>query len=1791
MLPQVDGYRVSELLHEGPKTSVFRALRLGDERPVIIKIHTEEYPSARDLAAFEHAFALGERLSDCDGVIKHLELVKERSELALVTEDVGAASMDTLIGPRGLRLDRAVALGTELAEALGQLHDAGVVHRDIKPHNVVVNSESGALKVIDLGIASRLERENVGSSAPRRLQGTLAYMSPEQTGRMNRVVDYRTDLYSLGVTLFEMLTGKLPFDATDPMELVHSHIAKRPPEVRQVNEAVPEMLSAMVGRLLAKNAEDRYMSAHGVARDLARCAEELTRGATIAEFELGADDVSPRFQIPQKLYGRESEVGELLEAYDAASEGGREVLLVSGYSGIGKSALIHEVCKPIVARRGYFCAGKFDQFRRDLPYEALIFAFRDLLRQLLTEREELVEVFRATLREKLGANAGVVTNVIPELEHVIGEQPEPEELGPVEAQVRFNRVFQQFVRVFAQPEHPLAIFIDDLQWADLASLTMLQVLITDPECRHLIIIGAYRNNEVSDGHPLLDTLAGITDEGQAIRNIELTPLARATVAQLVGDTLYQTPEAVAELAQLVHAKTSGNPFFVNQLLERLYDQEHIRFDGEQVQWVWDLDEIRRVEITDNVADLMEQRVAELPEETRRVLLTASCIGAGFDLQTIAWANDRSRGETARALDQALLEGLVLPLDDEYRYVEAMSRVAARGGETDTDANPRYRFLHDRVQQAAHAMLPEDDRKALHYSIGMMIHERCPEEELDENVIDIIDHLLEATDLIVEPAERMAVARLAAMAAERAKESLALDPARTYARLGLEMLPESSWDSHYELTLGLHEEAAEIAFMGLHYKELDELAATTVAHARDLLDKVNVQVMRIGALGSQNEYGKALDVGLEVLAEFGLKVPRHAKVPHILASVVKLKFALRGKSVPGLIDLPEMTDRHTLATMYVLERVAPTAYWAAPNVVPILCFEMCRLSIRHGNTANSPYGYAIAGFMLGGVLGDITLGYALGQLAMALLDSRGERRLVGKTGFIFDAFIRHLKEPMRRSAEAMTRDYQDALNYGDVEYAMYSAVTGLYADILCGRPIATLLKQYETRIRMMRSTRQAQTVTVLDNWHQLLLSLSDPNWQTGRLAGELIDFDECVPTYEKDELHLPLLQGYIVDGMLRYWWGDPEEAARRLDNARGRFEAGHGQTFLAPALVFDGLAHCALARKTSGAAARKHLKSVNSALKQLRKWEEHSPENQRHNVWLVEAERLRAVGDTGACVDAFQEAIKAARDQGFVHVEALACQLLAEHYGEREYEDLADFYIARAGRLYERWGAHALVNRLHDLYPARMQRANAAPVTRVGAQARAGTATTQTVGTTGAALDFGSVMKFVATLSGEIELARLTDQVMSIVLENAGADLGALILDDRGELEIVAAQALEKDTLHFDAGALTGGGSFPKSVTDYVLRTGQSVVLEDACGDELFHKDAYITSHKPRSVLCAPLVKQGELIGLVYLENNLAPGAFTPERVSVVETLCGQAAVSIENARLYEHQKRMAESFSRFVPAQFIHHLGKRSLLDVGLGDSVKGDISVLFSDLRGFTALSEKLGAEESFALLNSYLARMGPCITSNDGFVDKYIGDAVMALFPRCADDAVAAALAMQAALREFNSQQDGRGDQSLTMGIGVHTGAMMLGTVGSTLRMETTVIGDAVNLGSRIEGMTKMYGAGVLITEDTRDALSVDFEAGLRMVGRVRVKGKLEPTTVYEIIDGDPVLHEDKAATLATFRDATERYYAREFDAAMRLFGECVASCHEDVLARHYVARCEKMLLTTVPADWDGVDVLTSK
>ena len=604
------GYKITTSISDGFNTSVYRGIRQSDEEPVIIKILKAEFPTLEQITRLKHEYKITQHLH-VDSIVKYYSLETYQNRLALISEDFGGNSLSKTISTQ-LNLTAFLKIGIQLASALNSLHQNCIIHKDIKPSNIIINLETGTVKLTDFSIASRLSKETPQINSTNLVEGTVAYMSPEQTGRMNRTLDYRSDFYSLGVTFYEMLTGELPFHSNDILELVHCHIAKHPTapcECRrnlENSDRVPQVVADIVMKLLAKNAEDRYQTAEGIKADLEKCLNSWQTTGEIADFVPGQFDRSPQLSIPQKLYGREAEVDRLLAAFERvsglaeaqplensenlATRSQSEIVLVSGYSGIGKTAIVNEVHKPIVRQHGYFINGKFDQFKRNIPYAALIQAFGSLIGQLLTQSSEKLQAWREKLGAALGTNGAVIVDVIPEIELIIGKQPEVPQLGAAESQNRFNRVFQEFIGVFTRAEHPLVIFLDDLQWADSASLNLMQLLVGNSESQYLLLIGAYRDNEVNPTHPLVQAIEQIAKTGTPVNNIVLQPLDFGNVSELIADTLTAN-DKVKLLAELIFHKTGGNPFFITQLLQALYQENLLYFEFSSGSWQWDLAQI------------------------------------------------------------------------------------------------------------------------------------------------------------------------------------------------------------------------------------------------------------------------------------------------------------------------------------------------------------------------------------------------------------------------------------------------------------------------------------------------------------------------------------------------------------------------------------------------------------------------------------------------------------------------------------------------------------------------------------------------------------------------------------------------------------------------------------------------------------------------------------------------------------------------------------------------------------------------------------------------------------------------------------------------------------------------------------------------------------------------------------------------------------------------------------------------------------------------------------------------
>lgn len=1480
----ITGHEIVEKLYESPNSTVYRARRKEDARPVILKVLGSEYPTPEQVARFRREFEITSNL-DHDGAIRAFSLLKSGNQPVISLEDFGGESLIRVLLARSLDLREFLSLAIRITDLLASIHRRNIIHKDINPSNIVWNQNSDEVKLIDYGISTTLTKENPEVRNPEVLEGTLAYMSPEQTGRMNRAMDYRTDLYSLGVTFFRMLSGRLPYESDDPMELVHCHIARVAPELRELAPDVDPVIASIIKKLMSKTAEDRYQSAVGLKVDLERCLEQLNATGAIQDFPIGERDASDRFQIPQKLYGREKEVQTLLDSFARVSQGATEMMLVTGFSGAGKSALVHEIQKPLVESRGYFIHGKFDQLNRSKPYASLIQAFQELVRQLLTESEKQVTVWREKILEGLRSNGQIIVDVIPEVELIIGPQDPVPELPPVESQNRFHLVFQTFVETFAGRDHPLALFLDDLQWADLPSLKLIEQIMTDPSMKFMLLIGAYRSNEVGEAHPVHLTLGKIREANTVISTVELQPLSPEFVRQLVCETLKQDSEATRPMADLCYERTGGNPFFLNQFLMALYEDRLIEFDAEQICWRWDIEVIHRRGMTDNVIDLMTEKLKRLSDETQSVLKLAACIGNVFDLGTLSVVYEQDKAQTADGLWEALQEGLVIPVDNSFKFVE------------DLEAHQvLYRFLHDRVQQAAYSLIQSSQVAALHLRIGRLLLERSARDHNEqEKIFDIVGHLNQGREMIDSPDERERLAELNLIAGKKAKFSAAYALAFQYLATGVELLGKDSWDKNYVLTLNLMTEAAEAAYLSADFAAMEGLANAVLENAKTLLHRLRVHEIRIQALTARNEPGEAIHTALQVLKPLGVSFPERPGQINILLELVKTKIALRGRSAATLDELPEMTDQYKLGAMRILASVAVAAYTIRPELFVLTAFKQIRLSLKYGNTSLSSFGYATYGFILCGVTGEINQGYEFGRLAIRILDRFNARELYARTLLAVNSLGRHWKDHYRESLDPSLEGYQRGLETGDLEYASYNAVMYCYISWLMGKELAGVSEDMRKYRAVVQQFRQQTPLY----WHSIIQQTVENITFDGplsyRLEGESYKESESEPVHVGVKDYTTLYTLYYNKMLLAYLAGDYTAALEQSKKAKAVMDGAVATPMIVPYYFYHSLILLALRRSGAPEFLRGGiLRRVRSNQRKLKRWAGFAPQNNLHKWHLVQAELDAARGNESAAMSHYRLAASLAKTHDYLNEEALANELIGRHYEARGEHKIARLFIEESIYYYRKWGAQAKIVQMESVYSFLASRGNVEKTTtNTFAQTTSGT-TSENQGR----LDITTVMKGSLAISGEIVLDKLLSRLIRIVIENAGAERGYLIMETDGELCVQAEGAAQS------GGAKTMQrtpiDSLATSIIYYVVRTREDVVLDDAGYDARFNKDPSVRRNHTKSVLCTPIMQARRLLGVLYLENNLTTGAFTENRVQVLRLLAAQAAVSLGNALLYEN---------------------------------------------------------------------------------------------------------------------------------------------------------------------------------------------------------------------------------------------------------------------------------------------------
>jgi predicted ATPase/class 3 adenylate cyclase len=1753
---ELRGYSVDRRIYEGRKALVFGATRAADGRAVVLKVLRDEYPSARDLAAFRAEYALGRELVEAGvaGVVAPLALEPRENSLVMVLEDFGGITLADHAAYRRLGAAEFLDVACAVTRALAGVHGQGVVHKDIKPQNVLIHRDTGDVRLTDFGISSRLSSGEPGLVGVERLEGTLAYIAPEQTGRMNRSVDQRSDLYALGATFFELLAGRPPFVLDDPMALVHAHIARQPERLDAVAPGAPTLLADLVAKLLCKSALERYQSAAGLLNDLERCRELITPTGDIAPFPLGERDVGERLRLPQRLYGRAREVARLLAAFDRASAGGAEVLFVEGWSGVGKTRLVHEVKRSLARLGGMFVGGKIDQNQRAAPYSAFAQALGEFVRQVLTEPPETVDRWRAEILGAIGDRGALILGVVPDLERIVGPQPELGELGSVEARNRFQEVFVDFVGGLATREHPLALFLDDLQWADPASLALLQRLVTDRELDGLLVVGAYRDNEVPPDHPLALAIAEMEAGGARLGRMHLGGLRTGDLSELVADALRCPVERAAPLAALVHRKTGGNPFFVGQFLSALERGGLLRI--EDGAWAWDIERIARQDLTDNVVELTSERISGLPEASARALQLAACIGGSFSLRPLAAVLEGSVAEAGEALWPAVEAGLVAPLDDTYRLTA--------GFDGDDGLDPPYRFAHDRVQQAAYEQLAPDERAAAHLRLGRSALRGGDPAALGERAFAIADHVNAAGVLVADPAERRAFALVNLVAGRLARFSAAFEPALRYLRAGRAFLGEELWRDPEGRSFELVADLAETEYLAGNHDAADGWFSELLERAGGPLDRARIHHQKLVLYGNQGRYGDALDSTVAALAELGQRYPARPGQGAVLVELLQAQWLLRGRKVEELDQLPALTDPRIQLAVEVLNAASGPAYFFDANAFAVLGLRLLNLTLRHGNSRVSAYAYAIYGMVAGSVLGRYEQGQAFADLAGRLNERFGNRDLVAKLGLIRGGLIGHWRHPLRQVYGLMKAGYTEGRVSGDLLYTGYCANALLYCMVAAGEPLdvvhteAARYLEFQTRTRDFDASR---TFVVHQRMARLLQGRTDA---TNTFSGDGFDEAEFVAILESIAMKIPLCLHHTMKLKACCLFGHWEQGLEHADRSQEVASSSPGLAFSSEYQHYHALNVLIHGPRMAPPQRRKRWREARKCIAQMRVWAEHSPTTFAHRVALLDAELARGRGDGEGAMRHYEAAIEGARAHGFPQDEGLACERAGRFHADGGRARLARFYLMDAVHAYARWGAQAKVDQLQAEYPE-VRWAAAGPTPSLASAASVGSSTTS-----GIALDFHTVVKAMQAMSGEIETDRLLALMMQVVVENAGAERGTLLLQEAGELRIRARGPAAEGAFDVRPGDAVDPSELPATMLAYVERTERSLVVHDAAESPEHAADPYVARARPRSVLCAPVLRHGRLVGVLYLENNLQGGVFTERRLETIALLTSQLAISLENARLYDQQREMATASSRFVPTEFLELLGRESLQKVRLGDSVERELTVLFSDIRAFTSLSEGMSPEENFAFLNSYLGGVGPVIRAHRGFIDKYIGDAVMALFPTEPADSLAAAVAMQRFVGAFNAAREERGLGPITIGIGLHAGRVMLGTIGEAARLDGTVISDAVNIAARLEELTKVFGAGIAVSAPTLDRVNNPSRFEHRLLGRVRLRGRREDLEIFEVFEhAPPGLRELRRSTRDRFEAAVRSAVNGRWDDAASGFEDVLATDPSDLGARHLLER----------------------
>lgn len=1499
------GYEPLELLHEGGYSLVYRALRSADQTAVIIKTTPPQVAlRASDHLTFRNQFTIGQNL-DHPGVLQILGLEPCNHSYALIMEDVQGIALSQFL-QTAISLKDGLTIALQLAEILQYLSQKRILHKDIKPANILIHPQTLQVKLIDFGIASRLPKETQTTKNPKGLEGTLAYMAPEQTGRMNRGIDFRSDFYGLGVTLFQLFSGQLPFQADEPMEWLHCHLAQEPPSLTEFG--VPTAVANIVAKLLAKNAEDRYQSALGLKDDLKRCLTQLTEQGAIEPFEVGQNDVCDRFLIPEKLYGRDTDVQTLLNAFDRVAQGASELMLIAGASGIGKTALVNQVHLPIAQQKGFFIRGKFDQFNRNVPFFAWVQALQDLIKQLLSESDSTLVDWKAKILAGVGEQGQVLIEVIPELALILGPQPAVPELSGVAAQNRFNRLFRQLIQVFTA--HPLVIFLDDLQWADAASLHLLKQLMTGAERGTLFLLGAYRENEVLPVHPLMLTLDDLQESGKKLQTLHLKPLQPQDVCHLVADSLHCSAANATPLAQLVYQKTQGNPFFTTQFLQGMQADGWMTFNTDARYWECDLSQIRSLALTDDVVEFMVNRLQQLPPQTQNVLAIAACLGNSFKLDTLAVVCEQSPETLAQDLWSALQAGLILPENETYKFFQTFPDQPAPELTTPLEMSVTYRFLHDRGQQAAYALIPTSQKHQTHYRMGQFLLDHLPPDQQEESLFDIVNQLNIGRDLITAADAQHRLISLNLRAGIKAKSATAYGAALDYFEIAINLLSAEGWQQHYPLALTLHDHAAEVAYLIGDLARMDALIQTVAHQAQSCLDTVNTAQVKMQSCLGQNQPLTSIEIACSLLQDLGVALPDSPTLEEVKQELNTFKQLAASFSFEQIVALPTVTDPKELAIISTLMLMISPTMITNPNLFFWIVLVAQKRSLTTGNSPYLAYGYSALAILFQNLEQNIDAAYNWGNLSLRLLSTPHGEILGNRMYQSMSAFILHGKRHVEETLSVLQQAYTSGLDKGDFEFAGYALVVKCYNLYFLGRE----LSEVQQAIRKANDALSDLGQNLPLSWNQCcdraITHLSSPEQDADLGAG--LDADTYVQAKQAQGDAFGLCYVYLNQAILRYTLGDYSQALAATELVEHYLPGQAGMLSEVVFYFYDSLIRLGCAQGPDDAQG---LAKVHDNQQKMKNWADHAPMNFQHKYELVYAEEQRCLGDRLAAMDAYDRAIAGAKEHGYGQEQALANERAAQFYLDWGKEKIAALYMQEAYDGYRRWGAKAKTDRLIQDYapllqPILQQNNTIDPLETLDSIAPLHLSIHSTASHSpsapdplNAALDLATLFKSAQALSDSLDLNALLEKLAPMMLRASGAERLVLLFPDDDHAWQVRVTATAEATQLVSV-SLKDHPHLPFKLIQYVQRT-QEILAVDGHDPSLL-ADPYLQCHPRCSALCLPLLYQSNLNGLLYLEHHSVPGIFSRDRITVLNFLCTQSAIALENALLKQTLEQKLE---------------------------------------------------------------------------------------------------------------------------------------------------------------------------------------------------------------------------------------------------------------------------------------------